>query len=816
MRFLRTRISPVADDSLDPLIGHIIDKRYELLGLVSVAYSHTTYEALDRRLDRRVRLGIVSRGIENYEAFVERFAQKARVIAKLSHPHLINILDQGTEGALTYFVTRQVSGATLSQVLSEKGPLPPRLALALIDPVVEGLAALHNAGLVHEGLTAENVFVDDDGRIAVGELALPAVLRSTDRKGYFARFKHVAPELRYNSPVDKRADVFALGVLLYELLTGSKPLIATAVAQLENQNAMADISLPSLVRSGLVSEVDDLVVLCLARDPRDRAVNADVLLTELRHVRATLPDEALDVQTQIVNYVRDVESTKGGGAYIAWLHDAPAQDDILQRKPLAQTLATRLRRINSNPSASSFAFLLDGPWGAGKTTMLKFITNELEPDWLVIDFNAWKEAKIGPPWWSMLMRLRTVVHGSLSFGKRVTLRLRETAMRIKRAGAPFAFATLLFAIVCFALIALFPPASLELDKMSDLAKAASTVLATGGTVWAGMMVASRFFLWDSARGARLFEQSSKDPMEAIASHLHWLLEQAQRPVIFFIDDLDRCQDQYVVDLLEAMHTLIKEGPRKGKRSAKARVAVYFVVAADGAWIRSSYENAYEKFVGSVEEPGGSLGFLFLDKIFQLHVTVPQVSPARGSSYMRSLLVPMQARERENIENGARQVLAQLEDSLTEAEILEVYRRADPKIRTRVAGKVVENLSSFEVERDVEDKLEKFAPFLQSNPRKTKRFVNTYSVQRAITILEGGVVPQETLALWLIMETRWPSLAHLLRRHPEVMNLDDESEDDPAAWQAARALLRSKSVQEVIQFPNGGPLTADSVRACCGG
>lgn len=805
----------MADDNSDPLIGQVIDKRYELLAVRSIAYSHTTYEAVDRRLNRRVYLGILSRGIENYDTFVVRFAVEASLVARLSHPHLVSMLDQGTESSLTYFVTPEFSGITLAQLLSEKGSLPPRLALALIDPVIEGVAALHEAGLLHEGVTAENVLIDDDGRVAIGELALPATLRKTDRTGYLARFKHVAPEVRRGSPVDARSDVFAIGVLLYELLVGSKPLISTAVAQLEAQTSLAETSLPSFVRSGLVSDIDEFVMWCLASEPRDRAGNAAQLLSELRHVRVTLSDEALDVQTQLVDYVRDLETVNWGRDHIAWLHDAPAQHDELQRKPLAQALATRLRRINANRSASSFAFLLDGPWGVGKTTMLTFIRDELEPDWLVIDFNAWKEAKIGPPWWSMLMRLRSAVHGSLAWQKRITLRFKETAARIKRAGAPFAVAALLFAIVCFALIALFPPASLALDKMNDLAKAASAVLATVGTIWAGVMVASRYFLWDSARGARLFEQSSKDPMEAIAFHLHWLLEQAERPVIFFVDDLDRCQHQYVVDLLEAMHTLIKDGPRR-KSSAKVRAAAYFVVAADGAWIRSSYENAYEKFAGSVEEPGGSLGFLFLDKIFQLHITVPHVSPAKGTSYMRSLLTPMQAKEKEAADSAAKVVLAQLEDSSTEAEILEVYRRADPKIRTWIARNVVENLSSFEVERDVEGKLEQFAPLLQSNPRATKRFVNTYSVQRAVTILEGNVVPPETLALWLIMEMRWPSLAHMLRRHPELMSLDEESEDDPVLWKTARMLLRNKSVQEVVQFSHGGPLTAKAVRDCCGG
>ena len=193
-------------------------------------------------------------------------------------------------------------------------------------------------------------------------------------------------------------------------------------------------------------------------------------------------------------------------------------------------------------------------------------------------------------------------------------------------------------MVAAAVFVLLKPGELTLQSSVSLAQGATAALAAIGTLWAGALLASRFLLWDSARGARLFEQSNANPMQDVADHFGWLFTRAKRPVVFFIDDLDRCTNDYVVELLETVQTLIRDSAKQFPTgSKKATGAVHFVIAADGAWIRKSYEIAFEQFSASVGEPGQPLGYLFLDKLFQLHVPVPALDAVRQHDYLSRLL-----------------------------------------------------------------------------------------------------------------------------------------------------------------------------------
>jgi hypothetical protein len=330
-------------------------------------------------------------------------------------------------------------------------------------------------------------------------------------------------------------------------------------------------------------------------------------------------------------------------------------------------------------------------------------------------------------------------------------------------------------------------------------------------------VAGRFLLWDSARGARLFEQSNTNPMQDVADHFGWLLVKVGRPVVFFIDDLDRCPESYVVELLEAVQTLVRDAPMWQPRRGKTAAAAYFVVAADGAWIRKSYEVAFEKFEQSVAEPGRPLGYLFLDKLFQLRVPVPSIDDPRQSEYLRDLLGAHKRQDgTDDLDQEERAIRERLEHSATEPEILETLRLASPEVRDRVAEIAVKQLTTPEVETATEHSLQRFGPLLEANPRSMKRFVNAYSVLRTVRTLEGNHVAGEPLALWSILETRWPGLADHLRDNPRTIELLGK----PAAKldvvpEGLRALLNHPAIRQVANFEHGGPLTAELIRACCG-
>lgn len=370
---------------------------------------------------------------------------------------------------------------------------------------------------------------------------------------------------------------------------------------------------------------------------------------------------------------------------------------------------------------------------------------------------------------------------------------------------------------------MFMPSNFEMAGSGEVAKTVTAVLAAVGTLWTISILAGRFLFWDSARGARNFEQISKNPMQEVAEHIAWLIGRIQRPVVFFIDDLDRCGHSYVVDLMEAIQTLIRDpGAEQTKilrRSSRHPApAVYFVVAADGAWIRRSYETVYEKFSTAIADPGRPLGYLFLDKLFQLRVMVPNFDARRRDQYLRHLLRPTGVADtKDQVSAEVKAVRARLATSTSESEIMDAYRSASPEARDRVSEETVERLTAPEIERETEHNLQRFAPLLQSNPRSTKRFLNNYAMHRSVSVLEGIPLASETLALWTILETRWPSLADYLRESPETLALaDGDNGPDSKLPPEIKLLLAEPAVRQLISFEYGGPLTPDLVRSCCGG
>jgi hypothetical protein len=489
---------------------------------------------------------------------------------------------------------------------------------------------------------------------------------------------------------------------------------------------------------------------------------------------------------------------------VDWLSDAPSRHDLLHRMPLARTIAARLRRMNDEAPDTSFLVHIDGPWGAGKSTLLNFLDRELSPDFTTVTFDAWREAGVGPAWWALLTALRTSVRRQRGWLARGWLLLTESAARLRRVGAPFLLAVAGLLAIAGGILWLFTPVNLK--GLQETAAAVAGVAAAVGTLWAGTLVASRFLLWDSARGARLFEQSNTNPMLEVTRHFGWLLRKSRHPVVFLVDDLDRCPDGYVVELLDSVQTLVRDA---GPRSA------HFVVSADGAWIRTSYELHYATFADAIAEPGQPLGYLFLDKFFQLRIPVPSIDATRQRHYLRELLrgpaVPLHMVTAEE-----RRVREQLKQSVTEAQVVDTLRSASDEVRTRLAGAALDKLTTPEAVAATEHSLQRFAVLLPPNPRAMKRFVNTYSAMRAVRTLEGNAVRVESLALWTIIEIRWPSLADHLRANPESIALVGRPASELSEVpDALRPLFTDPALRLLTGFDEEAPLDAALIRTCCG-
>ncbi len=296
----------VKERHADPLNGTVIEGRYEIRSRLARGGMSTVYLAVDRRLDREVALKVLYPHLAENPALVDRFELEAKTAARLSHPHVVNVLDQGVDeradGDLAYLVMEYVPGYTLRTVLQRRRAMTPRVALAYLEAIVDGLAAAHRAGLVHRDMKPENVLVSRDGQIKVADFGLARA--TTDFTGVGAALvgtvAYISPELVSGSPADERSDIYAVGIMAYEMLTGRQPFTGASPIQVAYQHVNDQVPPPSGRIPGLADALDRLVLWCTAPNARDRPADGGVLLTEIRHLRSTLADADLDFEPPVL------------------------------------------------------------------------------------------------------------------------------------------------------------------------------------------------------------------------------------------------------------------------------------------------------------------------------------------------------------------------------------------------------------------------------------------------------------------------------------------------------------------------------------
>jgi serine/threonine protein kinase len=216
-----------AHEPADHLTGRVLDNRYLVGSRVARGGMATVYEATDLRLDRTVAVKVMHPGLGDDDEFAARFVAEARAAAKLSHPNVVAVFDQGNDDGTVFLAMELIPGHTLRDTIGKEAPLSPARALALLEPVVSALANAHRAGLIHRDVKPENVLIADDGRVKVADFGLAKAMSATTQHTatgvLIGTVSYVAPELVVEGRSDARADVYAVGVILYELLTGKKP-----------------------------------------------------------------------------------------------------------------------------------------------------------------------------------------------------------------------------------------------------------------------------------------------------------------------------------------------------------------------------------------------------------------------------------------------------------------------------------------------------------------------------------------------------------------------------------------------------------------
>jgi beta-lactam-binding protein with PASTA domain len=282
----------------DPLVGQTLDGRYRVEARIAVGGMATVYRAVDTRLDRVLALKVMHPGLAADTGFVARFIREAKAVARLSHTNVVGVFDQGTDGNYVYLAMEYVAGCTLRDVLRERGALSPRAAFDILEPVLAALGAAHRAGLVHRDMKPENVLIGDDGRVKVADFGLVrAVDTQTSVSGaLLGTVSYLAPEQIGHGTVDQRTDVYACGVVLYEMLTGAKPYTGDTPMQVIVQRLNEDVPPPSAAVAGLARQLDTLVARTTSRDAAGRPADAVAMLADVRAVRAELSPRELDAR----------------------------------------------------------------------------------------------------------------------------------------------------------------------------------------------------------------------------------------------------------------------------------------------------------------------------------------------------------------------------------------------------------------------------------------------------------------------------------------------------------------------------------------
>ncbi|WP_433255400.1 Stk1 family PASTA domain-containing Ser/Thr kinase [Streptosporangium sp. CA-135522] len=380
----------------DPLVGKLLDGRYRVESRIARGGMATVYLALDIRLDRTVAVKVMHRSLAEDPAFVRRFIGEAKSVASLSHPNVVHVFDQGTDGDNVYLSMEYVPGRTLRDVLRARGRLPAREALEVMIPVLAALGAAHQAGLVHRDVKPENVLLSDDGRVKVVDFGLARAIEATNqtRTGVMiGTIGYMSPEQVTSGAADARSDVYSAGIMLFELLTGRQPYEGDTPMSVAYRHVHDTVPVPSTLLPGVPPLLDTLVAQATARDPATRPADATALLVAAVDAHRMLPRES-----------GPVPSVPVGPAHSPDQAPAPANQTLIQPRVDLLTSPVSDHAAPAAPARARF-----------------------RPNWFVIALAVVMVAAVGVTGW--LFSQSTTITVPELVGKNVTIAENEARQR---------------------------------------------------------------------------------------------------------------------------------------------------------------------------------------------------------------------------------------------------------------------------------------------------------------------------------------------------------------------------------------------------
>lgn len=281
---------------MSDLTGEIIDGRYQLTHLLATGGMATVYRGMDLRLDRLVAVKIMHPHLAQNEEFVSRFIKEARAAAALSHPNIVSIQDQGwNEGGVpaVFMVLEMVEGFTLRDLLSEKGSLSIDETFSYFALILSAVGAAHRLGILHRDLKPENILISKDGRLKIADFGLARLpsnvaTQTQESSVILGSVSYLSPEQVERGISDAKSDVYSLGIVMFEMLTGRKPFDGESPIQIAYRHVNENIPAPSSLKRTIPASIDAFVLKATANDAGKRFRDANAMLDAFQDLRASL------------------------------------------------------------------------------------------------------------------------------------------------------------------------------------------------------------------------------------------------------------------------------------------------------------------------------------------------------------------------------------------------------------------------------------------------------------------------------------------------------------------------------------------------
>jgi hypothetical protein len=452
-------------------------------------------------------------------------------------------------------------------------------------------------------------------------------------------------------------------------------------------------------------------------------------------------------------------------------HDALSEVDLLGRDPFIQALKDYIQTLSATQGSNPYMIHLDGEWGSGKSNSLKFLNKKLTEtkEWLIIEYNAWENQHMEPPWWNFMNTVyKSIRTQTPNWIKKGWISLREFYWRFFSINKANVFITISLIILGGLLIwkGNFLIELVEKDKSNRIGDTVDIIVGLTsllGTGWLLFQWIRGSLLTSSSEAVLHFKKTASDPMVKIKNHFSDIIGYTPKNVAIFIDDIDRCGSGTVVKLLEGIQTLFKSNK------------IVYVVTGDGSWIKQCFECHYSEFTSTVSKPGNSLGNLFQEKLFQMSITLPRLTPTTMDSFLRSLLTdPNSTTDKsasteklEELRSEVAKTIGQKEENIQK--VIDQYKETENEyLAVKIA---VEEMSKKMTFIELEHRLQPYSSYLPPNARSIKRFINNYALRRQALIIQGvsfNEVDFDKLVRWQILTAKYPKIADLIIENPSFM------------------------------------------------